>query len=287
MERISVLIPTLNEERNLPACLESVSWAHEVFVFDSYSRDQTCKLAEEFGARLFQRHFDNFSTHKNWALDNLPISGDWILIVDADERVTEPLRQEIEQAVLSGGQMAWYVPRKNLFMGRWIRHGGWYPDYQLRLFRRGTARYEDRIVHEHMLVDGPTGYLENPLIHHDFKGLERYFDRHNTYSSLEAVEAFISRSGRPSEGRIKKGLFKTGPQQRRALKEIAYRVVPSRPLAKFAWMYLFKLGFLDGKAGFTYCALHAFYEYQISLKLGELQDPASPMREKYRMYLEQ
>ena len=282
---ISVLIPTKDEERNISECIKSVLWAGEVFVYDSMSSDQTVEIAEGMGAAVVQRPFDNFADHKNWALDNLPFKYDWILILDADERVTPELREEIKAAIKTGDAAGYYIPRKNVFMGSWIRHGGWFPDYQLRLFRRGKAKYEKRIVHEHMVIDGHAGYLQQPLIHHDFKGLERYFDRHNTYSSMEAVEAFRILNSSKAAGQIEKGIKKAGPQRRRAIKEFGYRFVPCRSLIKFFWMYIVKLGFLDGRMGFRYCLLHTFYEYQVSLKLEELKDESSPMYEKYKNYL--
>lgn len=282
---ISVLIPTKDEERNIADCIRSVSWAGEVFAYDSMSSDRTVEIAESLNANVVQRSFDNFADHKNWALDNLPFKFDWILILDADERVTPELREEIIHAIKADNIAGYYIPRKNLFMGKWIRHGGWFPDYQLRLFKRGKARYEKRIVHEHMVIDGQAGYLQYPLIHHDFKGLERYFDRHNSYSSMEAVEAFKVLNGTKASVQIDKGLKKAGPERRRILKEFGYRFVPCRSLVKFLWMYVVKLGFLDGRIGFRYCLLHTFYEYQVSLKIEELADDSSPMYEKYKRYL--
>lgn len=280
---VSVLICTRNEERNLPGCLESVSWAGDVVVFDSLSEDDTLNIARRLGARVVQRPFDNFSAHKNWALEHVDFAHDWVLIVDADERVTPPLAREIAAAVTRPGEICgYYLPRQNYFCGKWIRHGGWYPNYNLRLLKRGRGRYEDRIVHEHVLLDGPVGYLKNPLIHHDFKGMERYFERHNVYSSLEAVEAWRAMASPKLIANLPGKLKARGPGRRRFLKNLAYRYLPGRALFKFIWMYLIKLGFLDGRMGFRYCLLHTFYEYQISLKLEELRDPTSPISQKYR-----
>jgi glycosyltransferase involved in cell wall biosynthesis len=280
---LSVLICTRNEERNLGACLESVSWADDCVVLDSYSDDNTVTIAREGGARVVQRQFDNFSAHKNWALDHLDFRYDWILIVDADERVTPELAREI--AALVNGKPphhGYYLARQNWFAGTWIRHGGWYPDWNLRLLRRGRGHYEPRLVHEHILLEGPPGFLKNPLIHYDYKGIERYFDRHNLYSSLEAVEAYRILTGPEQPLGLKAVMQSRGPERRRFLKNLAYRYLPTRALIKFCWMYFIKLGFLDGRMGFRYCLLHTFYDYQISLKLEELRDPQSPMSQKYK-----
>jgi glycosyltransferase involved in cell wall biosynthesis len=285
---VSVLVPTRNEEQNLEACLACLERFDEVVVFDSNSTDHTIELAEKCGARIVQREFDDFPTHKNWALENIPFRHEWVLIVDADEQVEYGLADEINKVVSANNINidGYFIARKNIFAGVWVRHGGWYPDWQLRLFRRGQARYESRIVHEHMLLNGKAGYLANHMVHHDFKGIERYFDRHNTYSSMEAVEAYRALkqlNGQPDQ--IKSSLFSKGPERRRYLKLMGYRYLPFRPLFKFFWMYIFKGGFLDGRIGFRFCLLHTFYEYQVSLKLEELNNPESPLNRKYRNYI--
>lgn len=280
---VSVLICTKNEERNLGKCLESVAWAGDIVVFDSFSDDQTLNIARQMGARVVQRRFDNFSTHKNWALEHVDFAHDWVLILDADERVSEALAREIAAAVARPGESCgYYLPRQTVFCGKLIRHGGCYPDYNLRLLQRGRGRYEARIVHEHVLLDGPAGYLENPLIHDDYKGMERYFDRHNVYSSMEAVEAWRTLTASKTAAILPPRLWAKGPERRRFLKNLAYRYLPGRALFKFIWMYVIRLGFLDGRLGFRYCLLHTFYDYQISLKLEELGDPDSPISRKYR-----
>lgn len=284
---VSVVILAKNEERNLRVCLESVGWVREIFVLDSFSDDATVDIAREFRAEVVSRKFDDFASHRNWAFDNIPLRSEWILMVDADELVSDKLAEEIGTLLKSTPKLnGYYVARKNMFAGKWIRHGGWYPDWQLRLTRKGKARYESRIVHEHVVLEGPAGYLENPLIHNDFKGIERYFERHNVYSSMEAVEALRSIEGKGRQRTIPAGFGRPGPGRRRYLKTLAYRFLPARPLFKFLWMYIFKLGFLDGRMGFRYCLLHAFYEYQISLKLEELRNPNSPLRTKYSMIIE-
>lgn len=296
---VSILIPTRNEERNLPGCLEAVAWCDDVVVFDSLSEDTTLEIARAHGARIVQRPFDDFATHKNYAIDTIDFRHEWLLIVDADERVTPELREEIGQrlAKFSGAleePVGFYIARKNLFAGKWIRHAGMFPDWQLRLFRRKRARYEQRIVHEHMVVDGAVDFLREPFIHHDYKGIERYLQRHEVYASLEAVETWRTLFHDPNNshgamsGRrlIGASLARKGPHRRRALKQFAYRYLPARALAVFLYMYFIRLGFLDGRIGLRYCLLRTFYEYQIDLKLKELAQEGSPMREKYRHLIE-
>ena len=286
--RLSAIVPTKNEERNIGACLDCLDFASERIVFDSHSDDATLDIARARDAKIVQRKFDVFSTHKNWALDNIDFANDWILLVDADERVDATLAAEIQSIVTrndADGPVGYYIARKNVFAGKWIRHAGMYPDFQLRLFRRGRARYEDRIVHEHMKVDGATGTLTHHFIHHDYKGIERYFDRHNVYTSLEAVEIHRMMNGLSADT-IKPNFWRKGPPRRRALKNFAYRYLPMRSVCIFLYMYLAKAGFLDGRIGFRYCLIRAFHEYQISVKLLELRDPDSAMSIKYRHWLE-
>jgi len=284
---LSVLIPTRNEERNVAACIESVRWADEVIVFDSLSTDRTAAIASEHGARVVQRQFDNFADHKNWALREIPFRHQWVLIVDADERATPELAAEIAGRLgRSDGVDGFHVARKNLFDGVWLKHGGMYPDWQMRLLRRDRAHYERRLVHEHVIVDGRAEYLREPLVHHnDNKGFEQYFERHNVYSSMEAVEIYRQLAGQARRGLIMASFLSSGPARRRALKHFAYAYLPFRPLFVFVWMYLLRLGVLDGRTGLRYALLRMVYEFQIDVKLAELRAPDSPMRRKYGSFL--
>jgi glycosyltransferase involved in cell wall biosynthesis len=289
---VSVIIPTKNEERNIEACLDGVAWAAEVIVFDSMSTDATLDLAKAKGAKIVQREFDNFSDHKNWAIDNIEFENHWLLIVDADERVTPPLAEEIRVVVEElSSHIGYYIARKNLFSGRWIKHAGMYPDWQLRLFQAGKARYEKRLVHEHMLLDGSAGHLKTPFTHYDDKGIARYIDRHNVYSTLEAVEVYKFLNGpqgaEQTSAEISSDASDAGPGRRRRLKQFAYRWLPFRPAFVFLWMYFIKLGILEGRIGFQYCLLRAVYEFQIDLKLDELKRDGSPLRDQFAEELKQ
>jgi glycosyltransferase involved in cell wall biosynthesis len=278
---ISFIIPTRNEERNIRGAIESViGWADEVFVLDSFSTDLTVEMAQAMGAKVARRQFDNFAAQKNWALDNLLMENEWVFFLDADERVTPELRNEVA-AVLAdshGSCDGYFVGMKQLFMGLPVSHGGWFPNLRLLLFKHRLGRYERRLVHEHLLLRGKVGQLRSLLIHDDRKGIHQYFERHNVYSTMEALEAHRHLEGDASEQSLAASLLGSAPQRRRALKQWAYRHVPFRPLFKFAWSFFLKRGFLDGRVGFRYCLLQAFYEYQVSLKLLELHlDATSPM----------
>src|SRR3989442_9210630 len=168
--RLSVVVVTLNEEERLRACLESAAWADELIVVDALSQDKTAQIAREFTDRVVVRPWPGFAAQKNFALDQA--TGDWILSLDADERVTPELRACVEDILRGDGPAAGYsVPRRNIFWGRWVRHGRLYPDRQMRLFRRGRGRFVDVEVHESVRVDGPVERLEAPLLHASYRDL--------------------------------------------------------------------------------------------------------------------
>jgi glycosyltransferase involved in cell wall biosynthesis len=282
---VSVLVPTKDEERNLPSTLGHLGWAEQIIVFDSFSTDGTMAVARAAGAEIFQREFDNFADHKNWALDNLHFRNDWILIVDADEKVPASLVDEIRLICAQAPPYeAYYVARQIWVDGVWLKHAGKYPDYQLRFFRKGKARYERRIVHEHMIVDGRTGFLASHLVHVDEKGTRRYIERHNNYAEMEAVEAYIARHSREKSPPSATARIY---EKRRTLKLFAYRSLPFRPLFVFLYLYVFRLGFVMGKAGLKTCVLRMFYEYMIDMYLDEVRDQSSPIHVKYRDYIDE
>ena len=280
---VSVLIPAKNEESNLPACLESVARADEVFVVDSQSEDRSVEISEEYGAQVVQFHFNGrWPKKKNWSLDNLPFKNDWVLIVDCDERITEELWDEIEQAIQKPGYNGYYLNRRVFFLGKWIRFGGKYPDWNLRLFRHANGRYEnlnteeirntgDNEVHEHVIVDtGEVGYLKEDMLHIDFRDLYHWLQRHNRYSNWEARVYYNILNGMAEDGTIGANLFGDSVQRKRFLKKIWVRL-PFKPLLRFVLFYFIRLGFLDGQAGYIYGRLLSQYEYQIGVKLFELQ----------------
>ncbi len=268
---ISVLLLTLNEAANLPACLAAVAWSDDVVVLDSFSQDETVAVAEGLGAQVYQRAFDDFAGQRNYALDQIPFKHEWVLHLDADEIVTPALRAELAAAVADGGCDAGRLPSKMMFMGRWLRYAGLYPSYQVRLGQRDRFRFK-QVGHGQRedLAPERIGTLREPYLHYSFsKGLTDWVDKHNRYASAEAraVVRLLAAGG----GLDWAGLWAREPsRRRRALKALSSRL-PLRPLLRFLYMYVVRRGFLDGRAGLTYCRLLAIYEYLIVLKTRELE----------------
>lgn len=232
---LSVVIITLNEEANLGHTLDSVAWADEVIVVDSGSTDRTREIAESQGAKFYVEPWKGFAAQKNSALEKA--GGGWILSLDADEEVEPVLADEIRRAIAgSPSVQGFYLSRKNFFMGRWIRHGGFYPDRKLRLFRRGTARFEDRLVHEDASVLGTTAVLSGHLLHRAYPTLASYLEHMNRYSSLGAHMAAAK-----------------GPRGFSLIDIVV------RPKLTFFYNYVLRGGFLDGREGLLLHLYHAVY----------------------------
>lgn len=280
---VTVLIPAKNEQANLSACLTSLQRADEVFVVDSQSSDRSVEIAKSYGANVTQFHFNGrWPKKKNWSLDNLPFRNEWVLIVDCDERITAELWEEIAQAIQNTEYNGYYLNRQVFFLGKWIRHGGKYPDWNLRLFRHKKGRYEnlstedipntgDNEVHEHVILAGKVGYLKNDMIHEDFRDLYHWIERHNRYSNWEARVYFNLLTGKDDSGTIGANLFGDVVQRKRFLKKVWVRL-PFKPFLRFVLFYIIGRGFLDGKAGYIYARLLSQYEYQIGVKLYELRN---------------
>ena len=253
----------------MPECLQSVKWSDDIVVLDSFSSDHTVTIAEDMGARVVQRRFDNWSAHQNWALQHIPFKHPWVFYLDADERMPEELKNELLAIAHDSSRLpvAYYCGHRNMFMGRWIRHA-FPPRTVMRFMRPPSVRFE-RVVHPVPVIDGPHGYLSSMLTHFNFsKGIAEWIDKHNRYSSLEALEG-IKLIHQPSGDQP--SLFSADRAlRRRALKNLSFRL-PWRPLLKFLYLYVWQRGWLDGRAGFTYCVLQSFYEYMIVLKMRELE----------------
>ncbi|NIA31112.1 MAG: glycosyltransferase [Actinobacteria bacterium] len=249
MSAISVILITFNEEENIKACLTSVQWADEIIVVDSNSRDRTVEIARQFTEKVIVADWKGYSANKNLALENA--SGEWILWIDADERVTPELAQEIKNVIgMNTEKDGFEMARKAFFLGRWIKHCGWYPGYVLRLFRRQKAYFTDNKVHEGVILKGSRSRLKNALLHYTDNNLEHYLWKFNRYTSYAADEL-------------------AGKQRSAGLLSILFR-----PLHTFVKMYVLKLGILDGVEGLMLCLLSAGYVAMKYAKLWELKKSA-------------
>lgn len=240
---LSVAIITKNEEANLARTLESVCWASEIVVVDSGSTDRTVSVASAFGTKIICEEWHGFGKQKNLAIELC--TSEWILSLDADEEVGEALAQEITHLLEGTPSVdAYFMPRRNLFLGRWMKHGGYYPDPKLRLFRKGAAWFEDQSVHETLQSSGPTRMLQGHLIHHAYPTLENYVEHMNRYSTLGAEQVASRR--------------KTS----RSWPAFFWNVVLN-PAATFFYNYVLRLGFLDGHEGLL---LHLYHSAYVSWK---------------------
>jgi glycosyltransferase involved in cell wall biosynthesis len=264
---VSVLILTLNEEINIAECIESVAWSNDIVVLDSFSTDDTVRVAEEKGARIIQRVFDDWSTHQNWALQSIDFKNAWVFYIDADERCPGELAIEILQRIGStSNEVAFRLRRKDFFMGKWLKHAQLYPTWLVRLFQPSRIRFQ-RIVNPVPVVEEQIGTLSSHLNHYPFsQGISHWIARHNRYSDMEAIEAMREREEAAS--RLTSILSRDPNMRREALKTIFYQL-PIRPAIKFGYYYLVRMGFLDGRPGLTYSILQAIYEYMIVIKTRE------------------
>jgi glycosyltransferase involved in cell wall biosynthesis len=271
---ISVIILTFNEEQNIAACLDSVKWSDDVLVLDSFSTDRTVEIARASGARVLQNRFTNFAEQRNFGLAHGGFKHDWILHLDADEIVTQELRDEVRAAVQDSKRDAYQVASKMMFNGHWLRYAGLYPSYQVRFGRREKLRFV-QVGHgqREQMSAGKIGTLKSSLVHNSFsKGIHDWLEKHNRYSLAEALDLMQKEKG---EALDIAGVFTVSDpvRRRRALKRLSFRL-PCRPALRFIYMYFFRLGFLDGRAGVTYCRLLSMYEYMINLKVDELRRQA-------------
>jgi glycosyltransferase involved in cell wall biosynthesis len=274
---ISVIIPVRNEARNLPRCLEALQDFGEIYVIDSQSTDETVEIARLFGAQVVQFHYPGgWPKKRQWAIDTLPLKFDWILLLDADEIVTPQLVAEMKAAIDSTDCNGYYAALQMSFLGRMLRHGD-ASFWKLVLFRRGKGRYECRLkdqnssmadmeVHEHVVVNGQTAQLRNPIVHRNLESLSRYIEKHNEYSNWES--RVLAREA--SDGKLPPSFFGSQAQRRRWLKKSLFRV-PGSPIALFLYRYLLRLGFLDGVPGLIYCSFQAIQMFHTKAKIYELR----------------
>ena len=267
--KVTAIILTYNEALNIAACLESLHWIDDVIVVDSGSQDDTIRIARTVrpDVRVFENPFEDFGQQRNWALDNTAPRHAWILFLDADERCTLPLAEEITARIATANEFAgYYLTCKNYFLGRWIRRCTLYPSWQLRLLRHGAVRYRKEGHGQREVTDGNLGYIHKPYDHFGFsQGIAHWIARHNNYSTNE-VELI---------SRLRHEPFSLGDmvsadpvRRRRASKQIASHV-PLRPLARFFYLYVWRLGFMDGYAGWIFCLLRMSHEIHIVVKQAE------------------
>jgi acetyltransferase-like isoleucine patch superfamily enzyme len=270
---IDVMIITHNEAINLPHCLQALQgWTNKVFVIDSGSTDGTQELAESFGAEVVHHDWPGYAQQKNWGMESMPFESPWLLIVDADEVITPKLRDQL--VALAGKPVdevpenGFFINRLTYFLDRPIRHCGYYPSWNMRFFKRDKGRYEDRLVHEHIIIDDPIGKIKEPMLHEDRRGLEHYFAKHNRYSTLESRQLFMDIT--QPDGTKKSANVTAETNRRRWLKRNVTQFVPLPSMWRFLYMYVVKLGVLDGAAGFEFCRFIATYDSMVALKLREL-----------------
>jgi glycosyltransferase involved in cell wall biosynthesis len=275
---VSVIVPVRNEAHNLARCLESLRDVGEVYVIDSQSTDGTVEIARSFGAKVVQFHYQGgWPKKRQWAMDTLPLAYDWVFLVDADEALTPELAAEIHEAIKDSTFGGYYVALQMHFLGCRLRHCG-ASFYKLSLFRPGKGRFECRLkeqdasmadmeVHEHVVVDGRTARLRNPLEHHNVESLSRYIHKHDEYSNWEARVWLL---GEASSGELPQAFFGSQAQRRRWLRKKLFSL-PGTPALFFLYKYIFCLGFLDGMPGLIYCGFQGIQFFHIKAKIYELR----------------
>ncbi len=270
---LSIIVLTFNEEIHIERLLKNIGdWADEILIVDSFSTDKTLEIAKKYGVKIFQHKFENQAQQFNWALDNLDIKNKWILRLDADEYLTEELKNEIAEKLKSmpADINGFYIKRRVYFMGRWIRHGGYYPTWFLRLWRKGKARYEEREVDEHaVLTEGKAEFLKNDFIDDNQKNLEWWIQRINNYTSREVIARNREiDSLKKMEGR----LTGTQAERKRWLRINLYYRLPLffRAFTYFLYRYFILLGFLDGKEGLIFHFLQGCWnQFLVDAKIYE------------------
>jgi glycosyltransferase involved in cell wall biosynthesis len=276
---ISVLVPVKNEAANLSACLATVAFCDEVVVVDSASIDGTPDIARRAGATLVDFKWDGgLQKKKNWALSNFPWKHEWVFVLDADERITSALADELRTEVVAPRFDGYYVNRRFWFMDGWLNHCGYYPSWNLRFFRHRLGRYEaltnagmrgtgDNEVHEHVHLQGQVGYLRAEMQHYAFPDIASWVEKHNRYSTWEAHLQYKARHHR-DQGRERD--LDPGLRWKRRLRRLAWRL-PFRPALRFSYHYFWCAGFLDGYRGYVFCRLMAYYEFLNAAKVSELR----------------
>ncbi len=245
--KLSVTIITLNEEDNIKKCLDSIKEiADEIIVVDSGSKDKTVEITKEYGAKVYEKKFDNYSNQKNYAAEKT--TGDWILSLDADEEINPELAEEIKKAIKATNYSAYSIPRKNIILGKWIKYTRWQPEFDRHvwLWRKGRGKWLGE-VHEELAVDGEVGRLKNAKVHYQYKKVSDFMDMMNKYSELDAGQ------------KVKKGI------------KFSYFRFFLDPIYNFLVRYIYRWGFLDGWRGFVLSYLMGIYHLNLWVKIWERQ----------------
>jgi glycosyltransferase involved in cell wall biosynthesis len=271
---LSIYILTYNEEVDIAACIESAMLSDDIMVVDSCSSDHTVEIASCYPVRIVEHAFESHGKQRTWMLDSVTPKYEWVYILEADERMTPELFAECVAATNNPDYIGYYVAERVIFMNHWIRYSTQYPRYQMRLFRHGKVWFTDYGHTEREVCNGATSFIKETYPHYTFsKGLTRWIEKHNRYSTDEAKETVYQlQTGDVNWQDLFLG--KSEVERRRALKDVSLRI-PARPLTRFIYMYFFLGGCLDGQAGLVWCTLQAFYEYLILLKVWEMKYSSS------------
>lgn len=272
----SIYILTYNEELDIGPCIESAMLSDDIIVVDSCSSDRTVEIAKRYPVRVIEHPFESHGKQRTWMLENIAPKNEWVYILEADERMTPELFAECDQATKNTSEyIGYYVAERVIFLNQWIKRSTQYPRYQMRLFRHSKVWFTDYGHTEREVCDGNTSFIKETYPHYTCsKGLSRWIDKHNRYSTDEARETLHQLE----KGSVSwRNLFfgQTEVERRRALKDLSLRL-PARPLIRFLYMYFILGGCLDGRAGFAWCTLQAFYEYLILLKAWEMKYLPTP-----------
>ncbi len=271
----SIYILTYNEEIDIAACIESAMLSDDIIVVDSFSSDRTVEIAQRYPVQVVQHRFESHGRQRTWMLQEVPTKHEWVYILEADERMTPELFAECLEAIKREDYIGYYVAERVIFLGSWIRRSTQYPRYQMRLFHKDQVWFTDYGHTEREVCNGSTSFLQETYPHYTSgKGMSRWIEKHNRYSTDEAMETVKQLD---SGGVNWRDLFwgESEVERRRALKDLSLRL-PFRPIIRFLYMYLILGGWLDGRAGFAWCTLQAFYEYIIILKVWELKHLPTP-----------
>jgi glycosyltransferase involved in cell wall biosynthesis len=270
MEKLTVLIPVYNEEKLIKNCLESVKWADEILIIDSGSTDKTLDIVRNYTNNILKRSYTYSAEVKNWAIPKATFK--WIFAIDADERATPELQKEIKNLLKNPREINKYkgylIARRHYFLGRWLRYGGRYPLYNIRLFQK-SCRFEDRKVHAYIILDKKeVGCLQNDIIHFSDRSMKQYLEKFNRYTTYEAEEIYKNIYNKKKIYWY--GFFTNSLVFKSVIKRFWIRL-PGSPFLRFFYMYILKLGFLDGREGFMIARFYAFSDYVSKIKLKQLK----------------